>query len=64
MNVVANHEISVLRAAELLRCSEQTVRRLLEAGDLEGYRMTARGHWRIDKESVLRYMDRLHRNRQ
>ena len=60
---VKTSEISVARAAQIIRCSEDTVRRLIESGDLEAYRLTARGHWRVDRDSVTRYLTRLQNNR-
>lgn len=54
-------EINIKEAAALLRCSRDTTRRLLESGDIEGYRLTPRGHWRVHRDSVVRYLASLRR---
>ena len=56
-------EIDVTTAAGMIRCSAMTVRRLLDAGELEGYRLTSRGHWRISRRSVIQYLARLKNDR-
>lgn len=51
--------IDVKCAAKMIACSPMTVRRLLESGELHGYRLTARGWWNISYESVVHYLLRL-----
>ena len=46
--------MTTAQAAEKLRCSETTVHRLLDDGDLDGYRL--RGVIRIDADSVEQYL--------
>lgn len=48
-------ELSVSRVASRLSCSRDTVLRLLESGQLKGYRLTRLGWWRILEPSVLEY---------
>jgi hypothetical protein len=36
-----------------------SVKSLIYAGDLKGYRMTTRGWWRVSKQSVLNYEEKL-----
>jgi excisionase family DNA binding protein len=52
--------ISVSRAARIIKCSPQTVRRLIEEGSLHAYRFTMIGWWNIYFDSVVAYLDRLH----
>jgi len=49
----------VSKAAERLGCSPSTVLRLIESGELAGTRLTAKGWWRIDRESVERKLMKL-----
>ena len=49
-------EISCVEAAELMSCSEETVRSLILSGALHAWRLTERGRWRIDVRSVDRYV--------
>jgi len=42
-------------AAEILGCSDMTVRRLCMAGILHGFRLTERGYFKIERASVERY---------
>lgn len=55
-------EISVGAAARLAKCSADTIRRLLETGAVDGWRLTPRSPWRVDRASLLRYLDRAKRN--
>jgi len=48
-------------AARMFRCSRKTVVRMLEEGLIEGYRLRPNGHWRVDRESVIRYLASLKR---
>ena len=43
-------------AAAMLGCSDMTVRRLALAGRLHGYRLTDRGRYEIERESVERLL--------
>lgn len=52
---MGNKELSVSRVAERLSCSRDTVLRLLESGQIKGYRLTPLGWWRILEPSVLEY---------
>jgi excisionase family DNA binding protein len=51
--------ITSTRAAEIIDCSVDTIYRLLEAGQLEGYRLTVRGQWKIYFDSVVAYCQRI-----
>lgn len=55
-------EIDVAKAARIAQCSRDTMRRLLESGAIDGWRLTPRSPWRVDKASVQRYLDRVKRN--
>ena len=48
-------EISVAAAADLIGCSSKTVIRLLEAGQLTGWRISDRGWWRVELLSITRF---------
>ncbi|HET7873218.1 MAG TPA: helix-turn-helix domain-containing protein [Terriglobales bacterium] len=54
-----SRSLSVVQVAERLRTSRNTVVRLLESGELRGYRMTANGWWRIVEQSVTEYEKKL-----
>jgi excisionase family DNA binding protein len=47
--------LPVSRVAARLRCSRDTVLRLLESGELQGYRLTSLGWWRVLESSLLEY---------
>jgi excisionase family DNA binding protein len=47
--------LPVSRVAQRLRCSRDTVMRLVESGTLRGYQLTPNGWWRILEKSVLEY---------
>ncbi|HEX7289480.1 MAG TPA: helix-turn-helix domain-containing protein [Candidatus Angelobacter sp.] len=51
--------LSVVHVAERLRTSRNTVIRLLESGELRGYRMTPQGWWRVVEQSVAEYEKKL-----
>jgi len=42
-------------AARLVDCHPATVRRAIERGDLEAYRLGARGAWRITPDALHRW---------
>ena len=48
-------------AARMFRCSRQTVVRMIEEGLIDGYQLRPGGHWRVDKDSVTRYLASLKR---
>ena len=51
-------EISAPAAAEIIGCSPDTVKRLLHAGQLAGWRFTDAGWWRIEIASVEKFIRR------
>ena len=55
-------EISVETAAEIAKCSRNTIRRLIESGSVDAWRLTPRSPWRVDRDSLQRYLDRARRN--
>ena len=48
-------EVTVKTAARILNVSHDTVARLCEAGTLRARRITERGWWRIEYDSVIEY---------
>ncbi len=46
----------VSRVAERLGCSVATVKRLLAAGELVGFKTRARGHWRVREDELERFV--------
>ena len=50
--------ISVSAARKILGCSENTIYRLVESGEVEGYRLNQRGWWKISHTSVMNYLNR------
>ena len=48
--------LTVEQVAERLQYHQDTVRRLLRAGKLQGYRQTRRGGWRIRASAVDHYV--------
>jgi excisionase family DNA binding protein len=52
-------EITVQRAAEILRCSNDTIYRLIEGGEIKAYRLFVGGWWRIEYDSVVDYINRI-----
>jgi len=49
--------VSVSVAARIARCSPDTVTRLVEEGAIAAWRISRRGWWKIERESLLRYLD-------
>jgi len=49
---------TVSQVAEKLLCTTQTVRRLLQDGELRGHRLGVNGPWRISEEAVAEFMER------
>lgn len=54
----SRRDISTAEAADLLGCSERTIRNMIEAGELKAYRLTPadQSHYRIPRlqiESIL-----------
>jgi hypothetical protein len=41
------------------RKTGETVRRALEAGDLDGYRISVLGWWRVYEDKLFEYEDRM-----
>ena len=48
-------EVTVSTAARVLKVSHDTVARLCEAGTLRARRITERGWWRIEYDSLIEY---------
>jgi excisionase family DNA binding protein len=46
---------TILEAAQLLSVSDETVRRMIKAGQLDGVKV--RGTWRIRRESLEKYLN-------
>ena len=57
--VTTARTLSVSTVARLLKISGRTVYRLLESGELEGYKIHQRGWWRVTTESVDALLARL-----
>lgn len=56
--------ISVTRVAQMLDCSERTILRMIEAGDITAYQLrpgVAGSPWRVYYESVLLHLRKIHR---
>ena len=49
--------LKVEDVAERLQVHEETVRRWLREGRLEGYRISRRGGWRVKPESVVKMLE-------
>jgi excisionase family DNA binding protein len=49
--------LKVEDVAERLQVHEETVRRWLREGRLEGYRISRRGGWRVKPESVIKMLE-------
>jgi len=58
--LTAERTVSVSWIAKRWNVSKDTVLRLLESGQLGGYRMTKRGWWRVFESSVIYYERALH----
>jgi excisionase family DNA binding protein len=52
-------EISVSTAARIAKCSPDTVLRWIEEGAVEAWRISRRGWWKIERESLLKYLKRV-----
>ena len=59
MTIFQSRTLSVVHVAERLRTSRNTVIRLLESGELRGYRLTPQGWWRVVEASVAEYEQKL-----
>lgn len=59
LSLFEQRTVSVAWVAERLKCSRDTVIRLLQSGDLRGYRLTAVGWWRVVEKSVAEYEQKL-----
>ena len=57
--IFASRTLSVNHVAERLRTSRNTIIRLLESGELRGYRLTPQGWWRVVEQSVVEYERKL-----
>lgn len=57
--IFESRTLSVVHVAERLRTSRNTVIRLLESGELRGYRLTPQGWWRVVEASVAEYEKKL-----
>ncbi len=53
--------ISTLEAAAMLGCSDDTALRLAHAGQLHGWRLTPRGRLKIERASVVAFIERRRR---
>jgi excisionase family DNA binding protein len=51
--------VGVTRAAELLKTSVYTIYKLLEEGELRGYRLRKGGWWQISYASIIDKISRL-----
>lgn len=51
--------VPVASVAKQMGCSRDTVIRLLQSGDLQGYRLTPNGWWRVLEDSFLEYKERI-----
>jgi excisionase family DNA binding protein len=47
--------VTVKELAEFLKTSDQTIKRALKRGDLEGFKVG--GYWRLEKEAVIKWID-------
>lgn len=56
------HTISVKRAMEMLDVSKDTVIRMIEAGELKGYKVreAKTSPYRVNYDSVVEYIEKLH----
>ncbi len=50
--------ISVSATKKILGCSEDTVYRMIEAGDIDGHQLREGGWWKISHASVMNYLNR------
>jgi len=58
----ARETISVEHAAQMLECGGNLVRKLIEEGKIQGYKMRDRqgSPWRVRYSSVLAYIEEIH----
>lgn len=54
--------VSIQRVAEMLDVSHDTVLRMIEAGEIKAYQLRRKSPYRVFYESVLEYVDRVHRD--
>lgn len=59
LSLFEQETLSVESVSKRFRTSMQTVRRLLDRGDLRGYRITSNGWWNIYRASVEAFEARL-----
>ena len=52
--------VSVSTAAKKLRCSDETVRRYIISGELDGVQRVARGWWDVSVASIERKLHKPH----
>ncbi len=52
-------EISVSTAARLAKCSPDTVLRWIEEGAIEARQISKHGWWKIERESLAKYLKRV-----
>jgi excisionase family DNA binding protein len=50
--------INVSTSARIAKCSPDTVRRWIEEGAIEARRVSPRGWWKVEHNSLIRYLDR------
>ncbi len=53
--LVMENLLTVKEVAELLRYSEETVKRKLRAGEIAGYKTG--NEWRVEREAVNRFLE-------
>jgi hypothetical protein len=59
MQLFQQRTVTVSWIAKRWSVSRETVLRRLESGDLDGYRITVIGWWRVFEQSVLEYESRM-----
>jgi hypothetical protein len=52
--------VSVTIAARRLRCSDETIRRYIISGDLDGVQRIPRGWWMVSETSITNLSHKLH----
>jgi hypothetical protein len=57
--VLAKKYVSVTWVAKRWRVSRETVLRCLQSGELDGYRISNMGWWRVFEDSVLKYESKM-----
>jgi excisionase family DNA binding protein len=53
-----SNTMSVSAAARIAGCSQDTVLRWIEEGAIVAWRIPPRGWYKIDRQSLIRYLDR------